>query len=208
MWSLRSDAKAEGEKIVIGGYATHDASGQPLEHKNAAWFMVELNRTSAPFRTIASLELLGTLISIMVLMKGEVSNERFTQCGTLSVGALTDNLGNRFAVAKLLTTKWPLAAFLVELSCQLESRGLLLDMHWVPRDQNSEADAITNGDVHWLSADREIKVDLKEMKFELLHQLLEQGEVFYQGIEAVNAEDDVEALVRKTPIKVRDPWDR
>mgnify|MGYP000282205664 CR=1 FL=1 len=49
--------------------------GRELEHKNAAGFMLELNRPTAPwafskgepFRTVASLEHLGTLISIMAL---------------------------------------------------------------------------------------------------------------------------------------------
>ena len=172
---------------MIGGYTTHTAKGERIAHKDAAWFMLELNRKTAPwaydrgepFRAIASLGLLGT-----------------------------DNLGNRFALAKLLTTKWPLSAFLAELACQLESRSLLLEMHWVPRAQNSEADAITNGDVQWLCKDNEIKIDLEKLPFEMLHVLLDQGKMFYKDIEAINAADDLESAVHKIPLRVRDPWDQ
>lgn len=68
-----------------------------------------------------------------------------THTARVSVGGLTDNIGNRFAVARLLTTKWPLDVFVSELATQLEVRNLLLQLSWVPRDQNAEADAITNG---------------------------------------------------------------
>ena len=209
-------AHAKREKIVVGGYSTHDAQRQKIDIKRLPGSKFELDRISAPwafgrgepFRAIASLELLGALVSIMTLIEEGESESRYNQGRALSVGAITDNLGNRFALAKLLTTKWPLSAFLAELACQLEARALLLEMHWVPREQNSEADSITNGDVHWLSADLEIKVDMASLPFAMLPQLLEQGEAFYQGIEAVNVADEVEAQVNRKPIKVRDPWDK
>ena len=75
---------------------------------------------------------------------------------SVSVGGLTDNLGNQFAVAKLLTTKWPLSAFLAGIGVQLEMKNIMLDVAWVPRELNTEADEITNGDVAWLSPALEI----------------------------------------------------
>ena len=66
---------------------------------------------------------------------------------TLSGGGITDNNGNRYVVTRMLTTKWPLLAFLAELSLQLEHRGILLVVNWSPREQNTEADAFTKGDV-------------------------------------------------------------
>jgi hypothetical protein len=60
---FRLDAKAEGEKVVIGGWRV-TASGRP---RDAEWFSLTLTRATAPwayargdpFRTIAALELLG-----------------------------------------------------------------------------------------------------------------------------------------------------
>ena len=68
---------------------------------------------------------------------------------------------------------------------------MVLDLDWVPRDQNSEADAITNGDVHWLAKENEIEFNLQDLPFEVLPDLLAQGDVFYTDIEAVNAADEM-----------------
>ena len=67
---FRLDTKAEGEEVAIGGWRS--CGGRKT--KDAAWFAVRLNRRNAPwafargeaFRTIASLELLGALVGLMV----------------------------------------------------------------------------------------------------------------------------------------------
>ena len=109
---FRTDAEAEGELVVIGGYQTRDGLGRAIPHAAAKRFMVTLNRETAawafakgePFQAIASLELLGTLLGTILLLDGDECPELRSGCG-VSVGGLTDNRGNMFAVAKLLTTK-------------------------------------------------------------------------------------------------------
>jgi hypothetical protein len=122
------------------------------------------------------------------------------------VGGITDNSGNRYAVARLLTTKWPLVAFLAELATQLESKRMLFEMSWVPREQNSEADAITNGDTEWLHPDLRVATVMEELPFMVLKGLLAQGATFYEHIETVNLE--AAATQEKDPrsLRVRDPW--
>jgi hypothetical protein len=127
--------------------------------------------------------------------------------GRLSVGALTDNSGNRFAVARMLTTKWPLVAFLAELSAQLEMKDLLFEMAWVPREQNAEADAITNGDVQWLCPSLRVATDMNALPFLILHDLLTKGAAFYEGIETVNISAAVSQPKDVRTLRVRDPWD-
>ena len=90
-----------------------------------------------------------------------------------------DNAGNKFAVARLLTTKWPLAAFVAELAVQLEQRGILFEMSWVPCEQNAEADAITNGSFEWLDKFNRIGTDMQSLPFIVLHDLLAKGAKFY-----------------------------
>ena len=88
---FRLDAKAEGDKVVIGGWRV-PASGWACE---AEWFSLTLTRASAPwayargdpFRTIAALELLGVLVSLVVLVPvgrrgGEVSGLISLTCST------------------------------------------------------------------------------------------------------------------------------
>jgi hypothetical protein len=133
---FRTDAKAEGDTVTVGGYQTGNAEGGEIPQEEAKWFLLVLTRSSAPwafakgepFRTIAALELLGSLLGIMLLLDPGEGQEGM-HMGRLSVGALTDNSGNRFAVARMLTTKWPLVAFLAELSARTfcsKCRGCLV----------------------------------------------------------------------------------
>ena len=66
--------------------------------------------------------------------------------GLLTVGCATDNQGNAFLVDRLMTTKYPFGVILIELCHQLPLRQAVLRAQWVPRDQNEEADALTNSD--------------------------------------------------------------
>ena len=67
--AFRSDAKAEGHIIRIGGW---ESAGERTT-KEARWYSVTLTRSTAqwafsrgePFRTIAALELYATLVSTM-----------------------------------------------------------------------------------------------------------------------------------------------
>jgi len=212
---FRTDAKAEGELVTVGGYRyqTFHADGTAIPHEEAKWFFLKLDRGSAPwafargepFRAIVSLELLGTLLGLMLLVD-EVHNSEVYFAATLSVGGLTDNNGNRFAVTKMLTTKWPLLAFLAELSMQLEKRGVLLEVNWAPREQNTEADAITNMDYDWLRMENKVVTVMGQLPFLILPELLAKGEFFYSGSETVNVGAPPVAKDKRS-LRVKDPWD-
>jgi hypothetical protein len=202
--------------VTVGGYQTQDEEGKEIPHKEAKWFLLTLTRITAPwafikgepFRAIASLELLGSLLGVMLLVEGNDTGPHLYK-GSLSVGVggLTDNSGNRYAVARLLTTKWPLVAFLAELSTQLESRKMLFEMSWVPREQNAEADAITNGDTEWLDPRRRVATVMDDLPFIVLKSLLAQGAIFYEEIETVNLAALESQGKDPRSLRVRDPWD-
>ena len=132
---FRTDAKAEGVLVVIGGFQTRDGFGRPIPHEAAKCFIITFSRENAswafakgePFQAIASLELLGALLGGILLLDGDECPELRSGCA-VSVGGLTDNRGNKFAVAKLLATKWPLSAFVAEMAAQLEHCGILLEV--------------------------------------------------------------------------------
>ena len=127
--------------------------------------------------------------------------------GTLLVGGITDNRGNSFALTKLLTTKWPLMAFLAEMAVQLEEKDVAFEMHWVPREQNTEADSITNGDYSWLAAENRIGTSLDKLPFRVLHTLLEGGVAFYESLDTINEEMPAASSSDARTLRVRDPWD-
>ena len=68
---------------------------------------------------------------------------------------------------KNLTTKMPVAAILVELNLIAEARGLVIDVSWVPRLQNEEADALTNADFRLFTASNRVHIDLEKIELSL-----------------------------------------
>ena len=87
----------------------------------------------------------------------------------------------------------------------------MLDVSWVPRELNAEADAITNCNVGWLNPELEIKTGFSDLPFLVLRDLLALGEEFQKDLEAVNVDDASVTLQQcagpAALLKVRGPWD-
>ena len=150
---------------------------------------MSLARRSAPwafakgeaFRTIAALDLLGALVGLMVLVP---EGERVESAGTLTLSCGTDNRGNSYLLDKMLTTRYPLGIILLEAAHQMRKRRLLLRAHWLPRDENEEADALTNLDFRHFDPRRRIEVDLDKVGFEVLPGLFDHGEAYLKELDA------------------------
>ena len=218
---FRLDAKAEGSEVAIGGWRCAGVKTT----REAPWFAVKLNRVNAPwafsrgeaFRTIASLELLGVLVGVMVLMP-EVGAS-CESLGSVSLTCGTDNQGNMYLMDKLLTTKYPLGVVLMELSTQLGRRGATLRADWIPRLQNEEADALTNSDFRHFDSSKRIPVNLSELKFNVLNHLFDNGDTYLKELESLKskvpkaAPSSLPAVPAKRrrrkkgdALRDRDPW--
>ena len=188
---FRLDAKAEGENVAIGGWRCRP--GRPT--RESEWFSVALNRRNAPwafargeaFRTIASLELLGALVSVMVLLPAAEASGTSLGLATLSCG--TDNQGNSFLLDKLMTTKFPLGVVLMELACQLSLRRACLHARWIPRLENEEADALTNEDFRHFDPALRLEVDLSKLKFTIMNDLFAEGEAYVEELATLKKKD-------------------
>jgi hypothetical protein len=218
---FRADAKAEGDDVCIGGWEVRSLEGEVVDTMGSRWFALRLDRKNAPwafgrgepYRTIASLEMLATLISVMLFIPGRTGGGG---SGVVSAGGTTDNKGNTFVVSKLMTTKFPLLAMVAELATIMEDRCLVMDLNWAPRDQNEEADALSNFDFGRFDVSRRIPVVLEELKFNVLHVLLRDGEAFYRDLQKekeLEAERKIVAVEtiaprrgKKVTLKARDPW--
>ena len=107
---FRLDAKPGVESVAIGSWRCRGAD----RTKDAVWLPVLPNSRNASwafqkgeaFRTIASFELLGVLVCLMVLIPDE---DLAMPNGTdlLTRNCWTDNLGNAFVLGWLLTAKYP-----------------------------------------------------------------------------------------------------
>ena len=86
----------------------------------------------------------------------------------------------------------------MELSCQLGLRRSCLHARWIPRLQNEEADALTNGEFdHFTEANR-IPVDLNRLDFRVLHDLFEEGEEYVADLERLKKEAKAKKVRKAT----------
>ena len=186
--NFRIDAKAEGEEVAIGRWRTC-GNGRSSE---ALWFAVKLNRRNAPwafaradaFRTTASLDFLGILVGIMILMPTQKIDAGVL--GSVSFTCGTDNQGNSYLLDKLMTTKFPQGVVLMEVACQLGLRNATLRADWLPHLQNEEAIALTNSDFGHFTLARRVPVKLEELKFDVVNELL--GDAYVAELAALKSQ--------------------
>ena len=80
------------------------------------------------------------LLAVMLFSKGE----KWSVCrGAAVLPGLTDNQAITHVLRKFGSSSFPLSVVVMELACQLDEANLELDLRWVPRLQNEEADALT-----------------------------------------------------------------
>lgn len=143
---FRIDAKADGDMVVLGGWAM----GVAADPASARRFSHRVPREAAPcirdgselFRAIASLELLAAVFAIILLVPERPQEQLTAATACLSVS--TDNQGNELLLNRWLTTKLPLGVVAMELAAQLAVRNRSLDLRWRHRDLNIEADDLMN----------------------------------------------------------------
>ena len=105
---FRIDAKAEGDKIVVGGWESY----MNQDTSQARWFSIELNRRNAawayvkgdPFRSIASLELVAVLTAVMLFAPGAVWKSGRTR---VTITATTE-FGKRVRDAEVCVLQVPI----------------------------------------------------------------------------------------------------
>ena len=183
---FKADAKGEDHRVVLGGY-------EIIQGQLGRWFSLEVSQEEAPWlfkkgkssSTISAGELLASLTCILLFVD-EGKDERRMQ-GTVAVTGATDNQGNSYIVSKLMTTKFPVGAILMETVKQLARRNLWLNLHWIPREQNTEADALTNLDFSKFDANRRVEVTWSKLMSEMddLHHYMKLGVDLYSQLESL-----------------------
>ena len=103
----------------------------------------------------------------------------------MTLSGVTDNLGNRFAVSKLMTTKFPLCAAMMQLSSILAQRHMKLRLDWAPREQNYEADELSNGIKHRFSREKQVDVDKILKDLPVFNKMIKYGRTLYEGIKEI-----------------------
>ena len=211
--AFRADAKADGLDVIIGGWETL-GSARP---EYARWFSIRLTRSSAPwafsrgepYRTIAALELFGTLVAIMAF------SDRWPKCakGMIALSGLTDNCGNSYVVSRLMSSRFPLVVILAELACQLQARDLDFALGWIPRDQNQEADALSNEFKGDFNDNNRVDFKLEDASWIVLPRYMQVAEELYRDIQKSKEtkewrnRDTYHRQARGKRLRVREPWE-
>ena len=116
----------------------------------ASWFCLVLSPSDTPWLfkpdgtsqwASASAELLATYLACVVFAP-YISPAGLVLPAIITAG--TDNRSNPQATTKGSSMKWPLMGILMQFSAYLYSAGSRLRLQWRPREENVEADDITN----------------------------------------------------------------
>ncbi len=86
---------------------------------------------------------------------------------------------------------------------------MALSFRWVPRDQNEEADALTNGDFASFNKELRVDVDVANVRWLILPRMLEvAGEIYERVRESKEGEGPPKALARPKSgsFRQRHPW--
>ena len=155
------------------------------KYRHPRWFSVWLDKDSAPWayakegkpqRAIAALEAYGTLLSIRAFSPQLQSGGR----GTLNLRAYTDNQGNASALGKLATSKFPLNCVVMELAANLKKLQFTLDLRWLPRELNAEADRLSKGELDGFDPRLRVDIDAKHVDLLLLDDFMKLGLEFHE----------------------------
>ena len=208
---FRIDAAADHDGISIGGWEVHGGK-KPEE---ARWFSVQVTRRTfpwlylkgEPFRTIAAAELLAVTVAVMAFK--EKAPWRNAD-GRFSITGFTDNASNSFVVDKYLSTKFPVSLVLMELAYQLGGMEVSLNLHWIPREQNEEADDLSKGRFEKFDPKKRIEVDLEKMDFKIIPVLAEVAGRLDEEIRLKKVSKEKKHPEKRTPaeekLRMKEPW--
>ncbi len=211
----RVDAAADGSIIGIGGWLPMKNGEGEISTAISPWFAIRLTREVAPwaftkqgepYRSIAALGAVGTLLAIKLFSPWLTGGLR----GAVSLRAYTDNQGNVSALSRLTSSTYPLNCVAMELATTLEQLDLRLDLRWLPRGLNAEADALSKGQFAGFTAAHRISVSSDSLAWHVLPSLMELGAEFYRDIQQRKALGEAGAVGpkrrRADRLRNRDPW--
>lgn len=214
---FRSDAKATDTQAWVGGWEL-PISGKSTD---ARWFAFEVTKEhygwafakGSPKKAIAALEMLASLVSLKLFYKPG-TDKAPRNC---FVTASTDNKGNSFIIQKMMTTKYPGLLVLMEMAEELRSYNSTLELTWLPRESNVEADALTNGDYSGFNLSLRIPADYDKIGWRILPLLQDSALSLYKEISDHKssattvskggiAAGKFSKRSNKNKLKWRDPW--
>ena len=208
---FRIDAAADQDGICIGGWEVY---GGKLP-KEARWFSAKVTRKNCPwlflkgepFRTIAAAELLAVTMAVMTFKKDAHWKDSE---GRFSISGFTDNASNTFVVDKYLSTKFPVSLVLMELAFQMAKLNATLNLSWIPREQNEEADDLTKDRFEKFDLEKRMEVNLEDAGFSVIPVLAEMAGRLDEEIKMKKVSKESKVQSHRTPaeqkLRMTQPW--
>ena len=173
--SFRTDAKCEPGKVVLGGWSTKAG----LDPMVPPWFSLEVFPSDLPclFRdgesgwASTSAELLASLAALVAFGHLEQPIPGAQDCLQVFVCGETDNRSTPEVQRKGSTTKWPLFGIQMSACQALRRVNKRLVLNWRPRDENTWADDLTNGNFSAFDLRHRVKLTLSMLPLELSSKL-------------------------------------
>ena len=129
-----------------------------------------------------------------------------------AVPTTTDNQGNGAALNKLMTTRYPASAVVVELAAYFKKMELRASVEWSHREANREANSLVNGDLSLFTPELRIPISHQQLQWSVLTQALAHGreaEEAYRSAKAAGLLTRNQKRRRRRPeerLRAVDPW--
>ena len=215
----RVDAQASRERTGIGGWLPVCDEFGRISTARSPWFSLEITRDMLPWvyakgdkpaLVIATLEALAVVVSLRAFYGRRVPDRRTR---VTVAPTWTDNRGNGAALNKLMSTKYPASAVLMELASYMKEQSLKVLVEWSPRSGNQEADRLANGVTTGFTPENRVHIDLRTIHWTILDEAIamgKQAEDDFQRARATGALPNrgVRNKRRRAEDKLRqrDPW--
>ena len=126
---------------------------------------------------------------------------------TVVIGGLTDNKGNSYVLNRLMTTKFPLCAVVMELAAQMEKTNSRISLDWAPRELNKEADDLSNEIFDAFSTTNRVNLSICDYPWIVLNDLMLHGASFVKE-KALRPPltESIPGRAKKRPLRETDPW--
>lgn len=199
---FRTDAKCTDEYVVLAGW----------ELSTRRWFSLRLGPKEVPYLfkpglgsqwASTSAELLASLLALHVF--GWLEKDRGRKALEISLVGGTDNRANESLTTKRSTTKWPLMGINMQLSASLSKARLSLGLRWRPREENTEADQLTNEDYNGFDLALRIAVEWTDLDTSILDRLVSARDGFLEA-RALAKEQAKLAVGSKSKKFDKSPW--
>ena len=120
-----------------------------------------------------------------------------------------------------MTSKYPLVCILAEFREWLTHLRMDLALDWYPRDQNEEADALSNSDFSEFTPANRVNINLERIQWFLLNEYLAAADDMYNEVKNFRMPDREGKVKEKKekkehklnrkhkkdkPLRERDPW--